>query len=82
MIPWLSFRRLRLFKPGRKEALLQTRVMSRATEKIATQSRLVVDLSVKKKLTQFNLFTPLFDWKKQLCNGKIYKKYEKRAFRL
>ena len=40
----LSFRRLRLFKPGRKEALLQTRVMSRATEKIATQSRLLVEL--------------------------------------
>ena len=34
------------------------------------------------KLTQFHLFTPFFDRKKQLCNGKTYKKYEKRAFRL
>ena len=64
---------------------LQTYVMSRAvTEQIVTQSYRLVEFIVWKwlKLTQFHLFTPLFDWKKQLCNGKTYKKYEKRAFRL
>ena len=64
---------------------LQTYVMSRAvTEQIVTQSRRLVGFSVSKwlKLTQFHLFTPLFDSKKELCNGKTYKKYEKRAFRL
>ena len=55
---------------------LQTYVMSRAvTEQIVTQSRRLVEFSVSKwlKLTQFHLFTPLFDWKKQLCNGKTTK---------
>ena len=64
---------------------LQTYVMSRAiTEQIVTQSRRLVEFTVSKwlKLTQFHLFTPLFDSKKELCNGKTYKKYEKRAFRL
>ena len=64
---------------------LQTYVMSRATtEQIVTQSRRLVGFSVSKwlKLTQFHLFTPLFDSKKELCNGKTYKKYENRAFRL
>ena len=58
VIPWLSFWRLRL-----------TYVMSRAvTEQIVTQSRWLVEFSVSKwlKLTQFQLFTPLFDWKKEL----------------
>ena len=66
-------------------ASLQTYVMSRAvTEQIVTQSRRLVGFSVSKwlKLTQFHLFTPLFDWKKELCKEKTYKKYEKRAFRL
>ena len=64
---------------------LQTYVMSRAvTEQIVTQSRRLVEFTVSKwlKLTQFHLFTPLFDWKKKFCNGKTYKKYKKRAFRL
>ena len=64
---------------------LQTYVMSRAVaEQIVTQSCRLVEFTVWKwlTLTQFHLFTPLFDWKKQLCNGKTYKKYEKRAFRL
>ena len=63
---------------------LQTYLMSRAlTEQIVTQSRRL-EFSVSKwlKLTQFNLFTPLFDWNKQLCNGETYKNYEKRACRL
>ena len=53
-------------------------------EQIVTQSRRLVEFSVSKwlKLTQFHLFTPLFDWKKQLCNRKTYKKYEERAIRL
>ena len=53
-------------------------------EQIVTQSRRLVEFSVSKwlKLTQFHLFTPLFDWKKQLCNRKTHKKYEKRAIRL
>ena len=58
---------------------LQMYVMSRAvTEQIVTQSRRLVEFSVSKwlKLTQFHLFTPLFGWKKQLCNGKTHKKYE------
>ena len=33
------------------------------------------------KLIQFQLFTPLFDWKKEFCNGKAHKKYKKRAFK-
>ena len=60
-------------------------VMSRAvTEQIVTQSRRLVEFSVSKwlKLTQFHLFTPLFDCKKEFCNGKTYKKYKKRAIRL
>ena len=32
------------------------------------------------KLTQFHLFTPLFDCKKQLCNRKTFTRYEKRTF--
>ena len=61
--------------------------MSRAvTEQIVTQSRRLVEFTVSKwlKLTQFHLFiiTPLFDWKKELRNGKTYEKYEKRVFRL
>ena len=66
-------------------ASLQTYVMSRVVmEQIVTQSRRLVEFSVSKwlKLTQFHLFTPLFDWKKEFCNGKTYKKYKKRAFRL
>ena len=53
-------------------------------EHIVTQSCRLVEFTVWKwlTLTQFHHFTPLFDWKKQLCNGKTYKKYEKRAFRL
>ena len=35
-----------------------------------------VSVSKWLKLTQFHLFTPLFGWKKQLCNGKTHKKYE------
>ena len=61
---------------------LQTYVMSRAvTEQIVTQSRRLVGFSVSKwlKLTQFHLFTPLFDWKKKFCNGKTYKKYKKTS---
>ena len=44
----------------------------------------LVEFSVSKwlKLTQFHLFTSPFDLKKQLCNGKTDKKYEKRAFRV
>ena len=64
---------------------LQPYVMSRAVrEQIVTQSHRLVEFSVSKwlKLTQFYLFTPLFDWKKQLCNGKTCRKYEKRALRL
>ena len=47
-------------------------VTSAVTEHIVRQSRGLVECSVLKwlKLTQFHLFTPLFDWKKQLCNGK------------
>ena len=59
--------------------------MSRAvTEQIVTQIRRLVAFSVSKslKLTQFQLFTPLFDWKKEFCIEKTYKKYKKRAFRL
>ena len=43
---------------------LQTHVMSRVVmEQIVTQSRRLVEFSVSKwlKLTQFHLFTPLFD---------------------
>ena len=43
--------------------------MSRVvTEQIVTQSHRLVEFSVSKwlKLTQFHLFTPLFDWKKNL----------------
>ena len=61
---------------------LQMYVMSRAvTEQIVTQSRRLVEFSVSKwlKLTQFHLFTPLFDWKKEFCNGKTYKKYKKAS---
>ena len=64
---------------------LQAYVMSRAvTEQIVTQSRRLVEVTVSKwlKLTHFHLFTPLFDSKKELCDGKTYKKYENRAFRL
>ena len=64
---------------------LQMYVMSRAVRKqVVTHCRRLVEFSVSKwlKLTQFHLFTPLFGWKKQLCNGKTHKKYEKRAFRL
>ena len=64
---------------------LQTYVMTGAvTEEIVTRSRRLVEFSVSKwlKLTQFHLFTPLFDWNKQLYNGETYKNYEKRAFRL
>ena len=61
---------------------LQTYVMSRAvTEQIVTQSCRLVEFTVWKwlKLTQFHLFTPLFDWKKKFCNGKTYKKYKKTS---
>ena len=54
-------------------------IMSRAvTEQIVMQSRRLIEFSVSEwlKLTQFVLFTQLFEWKKQLCNGKTYKKYE------
>ena len=53
------------------------------TEEIVTRSRRLVEFSVSKwlKLTQFHLFTPLFDWNKQLYNGETYKNYEKRAIR-
>ena len=34
------------------------------------------------KFTQFDLFTPLFVLRKQLCNRETCKKYEKRAFRV
>ena len=64
---------------------LQTYVVSRAvTEQIVTQGRWLVEFSVSKwlKLTQFHLFTPLFDWKKEFCIEKTCKKYKKRAFRL
>ena len=63
-------------------ASLQTYVMSRVVmEQIVTQSRRLVEFSVSKwlKLTQFHLFTPLFDWKKKFCNGKTYKKYKKTS---
>ena len=65
--------------------ILSSVVMSReVTEQIVTQTRRLVEFSVSKwlKLTQFHLFIPLFDWKKKFCNGKTYKKYKKRAFRL
>ena len=41
-------------------------------EQIVMQSRRLVEFSVSKwlKLTQFHLFTPLFHWKKEFCNGK------------
>ena len=64
---------------------LQTYVMSCAvTEQIVTQSRRLVEFSFSKwlKLTQFHLFTPFFDWKKEFCIEKTYRKYKKRAFRL
>ena len=60
-------------------------VMSRAvTGQIVTQSLRLVEFCDSKwlKLTLFHHFTLLFDWKKQFCNGKTYKKYKKRAFRL
>ena len=86
VIPWLSFWRLRAFKrESQTKWQVAPYVMSRAvTEQIVTQSCRLVEFTVWKwlKLTHFHLFTPLFDWKKQLCNGKTYKKYEKRAFRL
>ena len=47
---------------------IQTYVMSGAVrEQIVTQSRRLVEFSVSKwlKLTQFHLFTPLVDWKKE-----------------
>ena len=49
-----------------------------------SRSRRLVEFSVSQwlKLTQFHLFTPLFDWKKHLWDGKTCKKYKKRAFRL
>ena len=85
----LLFQELRYYRDSVTVILtassLQTYVMSRAvTEQIVTQSRRLVGFSVSKwlKLTQFHLFTPLFDWKKKFCNGKTYKKYKKRAFRL
>ena len=61
---------------------LQTYVMSLAVrERIVTQSRRLVGFRVSKwlKLTQFYLFTPLFDWKKKFCNEKTYKKYNKTS---
>ena len=64
---------------------LQTYVVPRAvTEQTVTQSRRQVKFSVSKwlKLTQFHLFTPFFDWKKQFCKGKTYKTYEKWAIGL
>ena len=69
VIPWLSF---------------WPDVMSRAvTEQIVMHSRRLIEFSVSKwlKSTQFVLFTLLFDWKKQLCNGKTYKKYENEPLR-
>ena len=85
----LLFQELRYYRDSVTVILtassLQTYVMSRAvTEQIVTQSRRLVGFSVSKwlKLTQFHLFTPLFDWKKEFCNEKTYKKYKKRAFRL
>ena len=62
---------------------IQTYVMSGADRKqIVTQSRRLVEFSISKwlKLTQFHLLTPLFDWKKEVCNGKTYKKYKKTSF--
>ena len=59
---------------------LQTYVMSRAvTEQIVTQSRRLVGFSVSKwlKLTQFHLFTPLFDWKKKFCKGENLQEVQK-----
>ena len=59
--------------------------MSRAvTEQIVTQSRRLVEFTVSKwlKLTQFHLFTPLFDWKNKFCNGKTCKKYKKSRLRV
>ena len=43
------------------------------------ESRLEFSVSKWLKLTQFHLFTPLFDWKKEFCNGKTYKKYKKAS---
>ena len=54
--------------------------MSRAvTEQIVTQRRRLVEFSVSKwqKLSQFHLFTPLFDWKKEFCNGKNLQEVQK-----
>ena len=76
---------LRYYRDSMTVILTATYVMSRVvTEQIVTQSRRLVGFSVSKwlKLTKFHLFTPLFDWKKKFCNGKTYKKYKKRAFRL
>ena len=64
---------------------LETYDMSRTvTEQIVTHSRRLVGFSVPKslKLNQFDRFTSLIDYKKQLCNEKTYKKDEKRDFRV
>ena len=75
VIPLLSFWRLHLFKGT---------LCHVQSQQIVMESGRLVEFSVSKwlKLTQFHLFTPLFDWKKEFCNGETYKKYKKRAFRL
>ena len=71
LIPWLSF-----WRP------LQTYVISRAvTEQIVTQRRRLVEFRVPKWL-KIDPVSPFYSSLWQLCNGKTYKKYEKRAFRL
>ena len=47
-------------------------------EQIVTQSRRL-EFSVSKwlKLTQFHLFTPLFDWKKKFCKGENLQEVQK-----
>ena len=70
LLPWFRechFDQLRLFK----RTLCHVQSRNRL-------SRRLVEFSVSKwlKLTQFVLFAPLFDWKKQLSNCKTYKKYE------
>ena len=73
VIPWLSFWRLRLFKGRLCHVQLRNR--------LSRSRRRLVEFSVSKwqKLTQFHLFTPLFDWKKEFCNRETYKKYKKMS---
>ena len=71
VIPWLSLWRL----PSNVRYV----TCSHGTDCHAESPAGRVQCLKMAKIDPVHLFTPLFDWKMEFCNGKTYKKYKKTS---